>query len=187
MDMGVVFMEELLQQGGGLLILIVGVLFALIFISIILSISNRSSMQAAQEYYFALAEYLGNGEARDILHDLAELVRNLEHEGKQREKDIADVYEALSGCIQKVAIVRYNAFRNMGSDLSFSVALLDSEDNGIVLSSLHGRDMSSTYAKPVRAGSSKYILTDEEETAISNARRSHLGKSYYGAGGRRAE
>lgn len=68
--------------------------------------------------------------------------------------------------IQRVGVVRFNAFPDTGSDLSFSIALLDAFDNGVVLSSLYGRSESRIYAKPIKAGKSTYTLTDEEKQAI---------------------
>lgn len=74
-------------------------------------------------------------------------------------------------CLQGVGIVRYNAFENTGSDLSFSIALLDAKDNGIVISSLFGRDESRTYGKPIQNGKSSYLLTAEEQEAVQIAKR----------------
>lgn len=71
--------------------------------------------------------------------------------------------------VQKVGTVRYSAFPDMGSDLSFAIAFLDANDNGVVLSSLYGRNESRTYAKPIQAGKSTYQLSDEEKEAIARA------------------
>jgi hypothetical protein len=181
-------LEELLSQGGNspFVFLILIVQSALIIVSIATAIAARLDSIRMREYYTALAEYLGNGDSRDILHDLAEIMQGMDYESKLREKDISDLYAIASGCIQKVAIVRYNAFNSAGSELSFSVALLDAEDNGIVLSCLHGRDASATYAKPIRTAASEYVLTNEELAAIGHARREYDGRSAYGAdiGGR---
>src|SRR5690606_20798993 len=72
--------------------------------------------------------------------------------------------------LQRIGIVRYNAFPDVGADLSFSCALLDGEDNGVVVTSLYGRSECRTYAKPIRGGSSSYALTDEEKQALRLAR-----------------
>lgn len=80
---------------------------------------------------------------------------------------IADIQEH---CIQKVGIVRYKAFEDTGSDLSFSIAWLDAKDNGIIVSSLFGRDESRTYGKPIQEGKSSYLLTNEEQEALRIAK-----------------
>jgi len=71
--------------------------------------------------------------------------------------------------IQKVGIIRYNAFNDTGSDQSFAVALLDYRGDGVVISSLFGRNETRTYAKPVESGKSSYLLSEEEEQAIRQA------------------
>ncbi|MEW6523548.1 MAG: DUF4446 family protein [Bacillota bacterium] len=71
--------------------------------------------------------------------------------------------------LQNVALVRFNAFADTGSDLSFALALLDGEGNGVVITSLFGRDESRIYAKPVEKSGSSYPLGAEEKLAISRA------------------
>lgn len=72
-------------------------------------------------------------------------------------------------CIQKMGVVRFNAFEDTGSDLSFAVAFLDADNNGVVLSSIFGRNESRSYGKPVSGGKSSYYLTDEEKQALAKA------------------
>jgi len=75
----------------------------------------------------------------------------------------------MTGHTQHVAVVRFNAFADTGSDLSFAVALLDGAGSGVVLTSLFGREESRIYAKPVVRRSSPYRLSSEEELAIARA------------------
>lgn len=74
------------------------------------------------------------------------------------------------GDIQKVGIVRFNPFAETGGDQSFVLCLLDGQDTGFVLLSLHGREGTRTYIKPVRQGKSRYQLSKEELQAIEEAR-----------------
>lgn len=69
----------------------------------------------------------------------------------------------------KVGFVRFSAFSEVGSDLSFAIALMDSYNNGFVISSIYGRDDNRFYAKPLENGTSKYRLSEEEELAIKRA------------------
>lgn len=71
--------------------------------------------------------------------------------------------------IQKTGIVRFNPFADTGGNMSFSIALLDGYDNGIVISSLHSREGTRIYAKPIESGGSKHNLTEEEREAIVQA------------------
>ena len=71
--------------------------------------------------------------------------------------------------LQRLGLIRFNAFDNTGSDLSFSLAMTDAESNGFVLSGIYGREESRVYAKPIVAGESTYMLTKEERQALEAA------------------
>ena len=77
--------------------------------------------------------------------------------------------EKMKECVQKVAIMRYKAFENVGSDLSFSIAILDGHNDGVLLTGIYGREESTTYAKPVDKGISRYDLSEEEITVLNEA------------------
>lgn len=78
--------------------------------------------------------------------------------------DAAEI--ALRRALRRVAVVRFSAYADTGGDQSFSVALLDDGNSGVVFSSLHGRDGTRIYAKPVTNGTSRYTLSAEEVRAI---------------------
>jgi hypothetical protein len=71
--------------------------------------------------------------------------------------------------LQHLGVVRYNPFHDTGGDQSFAIALVDGHGNGVVLSSLHARDVTRVYAKPLQKWESTYSLTDEEKKAIALA------------------
>jgi hypothetical protein len=73
--------------------------------------------------------------------------------------------------VQGVGIVRYSAFEDTGGDQSFSLALVDGEGNGIVLSALYARDATRLYGKPIEGWRSPRSLTEEEQQALTRARR----------------
>ena len=87
--------------------------------------------------------------------------------------DMHDLCEKLQGAaaesLQNVGLLRFNAFPDMGGDLSFALALLNTQGNGVVLCSLVGRDDCRIYAKDVVRGKSHYLLSDEEKSAITKA------------------
>jgi len=78
--------------------------------------------------------------------------------------------------LQRLGLVRFNAFEGLGGEQSFAVALLDDEGGGVVLSSLHGRGESRLYAKPVEKWDSTYTLSVEEKEAIGRAHESDVDK-----------
>jgi hypothetical protein len=89
--------------------------------------------------------------------------------------DLAAARADLSDALRHVAVVRYDAFGDMGGRMSFSAALLDDAGDGLVLTSINGRSETRTYAKGVKAGSSDHSLSPEEEQAISYATRAASG------------
>lgn len=82
------------------------------------------------------------------------------------QNDLMDTRDALRRKIESPRMVRFNAFGDVGSDLSFSMALVDENQTGVIVSSIYGREESRTYAKPVYDGNSTYPLTDEERMAL---------------------
>jgi type II secretory pathway component PulM len=81
----------------------------------------------------------------------------------------AQLQRVLAGAVQRVGLVRYDAFDDMGGRLSFSLALLDASGDGVVVTSINGRQDTRVYAKPVRRGVSDHNLSDEEADAIRQA------------------
>lgn len=77
--------------------------------------------------------------------------------------------EGLLRTIQRVGLVRYDAFDDMGGHLSFSAAVLDGEGNGLVITSINGRQDTRCYAKPVQGWTSSHNLSEEEDMAIQRA------------------
>ncbi len=83
---------------------------------------------------------------------------------------VTDMDKTMKSNIQKVGLVRYNPFEEMGGNLCFALALLDGEDNGVVLNGIHSRTGSFTYAKPIQMGVSIYMLSEEEKKAVAMAK-----------------
>ncbi len=77
--------------------------------------------------------------------------------------------EAMLGSVQRVGLVRYDAFGDMGGQLSFSTAFLDGNGDGVVITSINGRQETRCYAKPVEGWASRHNLSTEEEQAIRQA------------------
>ena len=84
--------------------------------------------------------------------------------------DLAALRADIAQALRHVAVVRYDAFGDMGGHLSWSVALLDDAGHGVVLTSIHGRSEARTYAKSIRDWSCEQQLSPEEEEAIANAK-----------------
>lgn len=98
----------------------------------------------------------------DEVQALRAEVAELDAQGKQ-------LRELLAGAVTRVATLRYDAFDDMGGHMSYSTALLDERGNGVVLTSIHGRSDTRTYAKPVQGGRSAHTLSGEETAVIAEA------------------
>jgi HAMP domain-containing protein len=85
--------------------------------------------------------------------------------------DLSSARADLSDALRHVAVVRYDAFGDMGGRMSFSAALLDDAGDGLVLTSINGRSETRTYAKGVKAGASDHTMSPEEKQAIAYATR----------------
>ena len=103
-----------------------------------------------------------------MLDHIAE-TRAVAEENARLRQDIVRIDLLLQRAITRVGVVRFNAFRETGSDLSYAVALLDANNDGVVFSSIFGREDSRSYVKPVEDGKSKYTLTQEEGQALKAA------------------
>lgn len=109
----------------------------------------------------------------ELLRSQLELSEKMKEDIEKLFQDADELRGIAVKSIHKVGVVRFNPFKDTGSDQSFVIALLDAEDNGLVLSGLHTREGVRMYMKPITKGlSEKYKLTGEEEEAIRRAKSS---------------
>jgi len=106
---------------------------------------------------------------RGILEGHARALQQLESTVRQLASEDARIGERLSHAVQQVALIRYDAFEDVGGRLSFSCALLDERGDGVVVTSISGRQDTRVYAKPVSRGTSDHNLSEEEVLAIREA------------------
>ena len=103
------------------------------------------------------------------------LTKVLDKEAKNRkdindlEKEIFKVKEDAVGHIQKIGLVRFNPFKELGGDHSFCLTLLDADDNGVIITGLHTRERTRVYVKNVKEGKARIKLSDEESRALKKA------------------
>ncbi len=148
-------------------LLILSVITLSLFISFIFLFINYGRLN---NKYKKFMNKLGNG--KNLEEDLENFMYKVDRVEKQNAEITnycRNLEDDLSKCIQKIGIVRYSAFKDTGSDLSFAVALLDEKNNGVVFNGIYSREMSNIYAKPVENGNSKYTLSNEELEAIEKA------------------
>jgi len=150
----------------------------ILIIFLVITIINSSKIKKMKKRYNIFMEGLSDRNVEQLIDTCLNDLKGIKVKNKEIENHINQVERNLYQCIQKVGIVRYNAFENVGSDLSYSIALLDYYENGVVISSIFSRDSSTTYAKPIEEGNSKYPLSAEEIQAIDIAKRNNVERLY---------
>lgn len=161
-------MEQIEALLNEYLIYIVGVLGLLIIILFIIACMNAVKVKRLRQRY----EKFMSKEDVNLEELLVQYTKKL-NVLLQNEKEMQSSIESMEGivkeCVQKVGVVRYQAIPNMGADLSYTVALLNKDNDGVVFNGIYGRDGCYTYAKPIKDGKSSYNLSEEEEQAINQA------------------
>jgi len=93
---------------------------------------------------------------------------------REIKKEIAGIRELDRYHIQKVGMVRFNPFRETGGDYSFSIALLDANNTGLILTGIHTRERTRIYTKAVKLGEGEFELSDDEKKALSKAQKTKV-------------
>ena len=141
-------------------------------VGIIALVLGLLSLAAARRLQRRLDHLLRGGQATDVetlLHEQWQALREAQSSVASAAARLDSVEARLRRSLQRVGLVRYNAFPGAGAELSFSVALLDAGEDGVVVSGLYGREETRIYAKPVASGASRYPLSEEERAAIEAA------------------
>jgi Protein of unknown function (DUF4446) len=146
------------------LTLVALVAVGLSIVAVLYAIANAGKAGASVGGRVRLDETLrgilqGQGEQ---MQRLERAIRSLHATNKKQQTEI-------EGSVRNVALLRYDAFEDVGGRLSFSCALLDDQGNGVVLTSINGRQETRVYAKQVTLGTSSHNLSLEEEEAIRRA------------------
>lgn len=105
----------------------------------------------------------------ETLKEALEQFGNLKKELEKLAQGLENLKKDSKVHIQKVGTIRYNPFSNVGGDQSFSIALLDNNNNGVIITSLYAQDSNRVYAKSIKQGKSEHPLSDEEKKAIAKA------------------
>ena len=120
---------------------------------------------------FAALDGSGKDTVLDAVRRSSSDAAALRGEMERLRSEIDNARRDLTDALRHVAVVRYDAFGDMGGRLSFTVALLDDASDGLVITSIHGRSEARTYAKGVKSGTSELSLSPEEQQAIELAMR----------------
>lgn len=155
--------------GISLEVLVIILLILVIIIGIALILTIRQLQNISRKYY-ALTS---GKQARDLEHIMLTRFKEMD-KVKARMKRFSKEHRTFSGhldsCYNKFGLVKYDAFDNMAGELSYSLALLNSDNSGFVISSMHSKEGCFSYAKEVIQGESYLALSNEEIEAINKAK-----------------
>ena len=98
-----------------------------------------------------------------------ERIEALEKSNEEKDRQIESIFENLQHVYQKTGLVKYDAFREMSGKLSYAVALLDKEDNGILVNSMYSREGCYSYVKTIVGGKCSIEMSEEEQEALKIA------------------
>lgn len=148
------------------ILIAMAVIIVLLFIVVIILFKAVGNVE---NKYRKLMRGANGKNIEQMLNARIEDIDNANLNSESALKAIDNLNEKMKGCVQKVSIIRYKAFEDIGSDLSFSIAMLDDNNDGIILTGIYGRQESTTYAKPIDKGISRYDLSEEEIAVLNEA------------------
>lgn len=148
--------------------IIIGMLVFIIILFVLIIIFINKEEKLRKKY----KKFMCGKNAQSLESDIIKLYEDnkfLKNMVDSNKKDIRQLYKDISKAFQKVGIVRYDAYQHMGGLLSFSLALLDENNNGFILNSVHSTEGCYTYTKEVKNGECKIELGNEERVALEQA------------------
>ena len=155
---------------GNLGYILIGILIIIaLLIAFIISLESKISDMRKRLRKIIMGDD-DNANSKEILIKHAERISSAVDAEEKLTLEINKLQELVKKSICRVSVVRFNAFNDDTAELSYCIALLDAENNGVIISSLTGRDSSRSYVKPIEKGESQnYKLTKEEEQALREA------------------
>ena len=142
-------------------------LIILVLILLIIIIMNHVSLKKLETRYRKLMRGVNNKNLEDMVISYLDKIEAVKQDNEGMKQMNEQIHGELKTCVQNTSIIRYKAFEDVGSDLSFSLALLDGNHNGVIITSIYGRNESTTYAKPINKGISRYDLSQEEKKVLA--------------------
>ena len=155
--------------------IIIGMLIIIILLFIMVIVLFKA-VGRVETRYRKLMKGTSNNNLEDMLLEKLNSIEDSKETSEKALKECERLEIKMKDCIQKVAIMRYKAFENVGSDLSFSIAMLDDKNDGVMLTGIYGRQESTTYAKPIDKGISRYDLSEEELYVLNEASNKECAK-----------
>ncbi len=145
------------------------VLFVLLLIMIVLYFVTISKMKALNQKYEKFMSGKDAESLEEAIMSQFERIDSLEASDREKNEELEKIEKILLSTYQKTGLVKYDAFREMSGKLSYAVALLDMENNGILINSMYSREGNYSYIKEIKNGESAINLSPDEEKALDIA------------------
>lgn len=144
-------------------------LAAVMLILLILIIVNIVQMRKLKKSYRAFMTGKNGKDLEETLIKRLNEVDSLIESNDENMKNIETLFKNMKFTYQKMGLIKYDAFHEMGGKLSFSLAMLDVRDNGFIINAMHTREGCYTYIKEIVDGNSIIVLSEEEQEALNRA------------------
>lgn len=144
-------------------------LAAAVVILFILTIVNIVQMRKLKKGYKAFMSGKGGKNLENTLIERLNQIDTLIEANKENGNSIKEIFKNMQLTYQKMGLIKYDAFHEMGGKLSFSLAMLDKRDSGFIINAMHTREGCYTYIKEIVDGNSIIVLSEEEQKALNRA------------------
>lgn len=144
-------------------------LLAVMLVLIVLYIVCLFRIKKLQKAYNHFMSGKDMKSMEDVLWRQFDRIEILEEADKDKRRELNDLQITMQNAYQKSGLVKYDAFRGMSGKLSYALALLDQNDNGVIVTSMYSREGCFSYAKEVIMGESSINLSEEEKEALKKA------------------
>lgn len=160
------------QMGISFEYLLIGIMSALLLLTIInfiLFIVTKSRQKKLQYKYQQFMKGADGESLEETVLERFNEVDKLKEKVDNIDQRLDEVNDTLLFTYQKIGVVKYDAFKEMGGDLSFVVTLLDQSNNGFMINAIHSREGCYTYVKEIKKGESDIVLSEEEQKSLNIA------------------
>ena len=161
-------MEYLGIAGMDIAYLFIAIFILLIAIIVLLIVQIVKYSKLKKKY----EKFMKGKDAKSLEQDIIALFEDnkfIKNENEKNRKDIREIMRRMEYCYQKIGLVKYDAFQQMGGKLSFCLCLLDNKNSGFILNSVHSSDGCYSYTKEIKKGESEISLGEEEKKALDMA------------------
>lgn len=165
------YLYAIVQDYNPYILLGMAALILVLFVLLLVNILQNHSLKKKYKKFMMGKD--GTSLEDNLMGRISE-IENLDVITRENQANIEKILEVLKSTFQKIGMVKYDAFNEMGGKLSFSLALLNQENDGFIINAMHSREGCYTYIKEIIKGNSVIVLSDEEKEALDMAMKTEI-------------